>query len=331
MKILVIGAGSIGKRHIKNLLKINIKPENIFVVETRKDRIIEVNKIGVKNTYKNLNDALKKNSFFLGLVCSPTSLHMAQCIKLAKNKIHLFIEKPLSSNLQGIDRLKSLVKKNKLTVLIAYIFRFEPSINFVKTLIKKKTIGKILYARGEFSEYLPDWHPYEDYRKFYMAKKSDGGGSILDQSHIMDLIHYLLGPFKKVSAFNSKISPLEIRSDDIAELIVKMKNGVIASIHTDIFGRKHEKKLELKGTKGNISWDFYKKEISIYNSKNKKIKMIKKFSKDFNSNYINEIKHFISCCKNKKKTIAPLSDGIDTMRLILASELSSKIKKEKKL
>ena len=89
MKILVIGAGSIGKRHIKNLLKINIKPENIFVVETRKDRIIEVNKIGVKNTYKNLNDALKKNSFFLGLVCSPTSLHMAQCIKLAKNKIHL--------------------------------------------------------------------------------------------------------------------------------------------------------------------------------------------------------------------------------------------------
>ena len=82
-----------------------------------------------------------------------------------------------------------------------------------------------------------------------------------------------------------------------------MKNGVIASIHTDIFGRKHEKKLELKGTKGNISWDFYKKEISIYNSKIKKIKMIKKFSKDFNSNYINEIKHFISCCKNKRKQL----------------------------
>ena len=94
---------------------------------------------------------------------------MAQCIKLAKNKIHLFIEKPLSSNLQGIDRLKSLVKKNKLTVLIAYIFRFEPSINFVKTLIKKND-RKDSYARGEFSEYLPDWHPYEDYRKFYMAK-----------------------------------------------------------------------------------------------------------------------------------------------------------------
>ena len=88
----------------------------------------------------------------------------------------------------------------------------------------------------------------------------------------------MLGPFKNVSAFNSKISPLEIRSDDIAELIVTMKNGVVASIRTDIFGRKHEKKLELKGTKGNISWDFYK-EISIYNSKNKKIKMIKNFLK----------------------------------------------------
>ena len=111
---------------------------------------------------------------------------MSQCIKLAKNKINLFIEKPLSANLKGINSLKRQINKHNLTVLIAYVFRFEPSINYIKNILKKKKIGKVLYYRGEFSEYLPDFHPYEDYRKFYMARKSDGGGSILDQSHIMD-------------------------------------------------------------------------------------------------------------------------------------------------
>ena len=122
MKILVIGCGSIGKRHIKNLLKMNFKLKNIHVVETRKDRIKEINKLGIKNTFNNLNEALK-NKYFAGFVCSPTSLHMDQCIKLAKNRINLFIEKPLSSNLKRINFLKKLVKKNKLTVLIAYILK----------------------------------------------------------------------------------------------------------------------------------------------------------------------------------------------------------------
>ena len=104
-----------------------------------------------------------------------------------------------------------------------------------------------------------------------MARKSDGGGSILDQSHIMDLAHYLIGPFKKVSAFIKDKFP-EIKADDIAELTIKMKNNVIASIHTDIFGRKHKKKFEIKGKNGNIIWDFYKREVQIYQSNTKKSK-----------------------------------------------------------
>ena len=258
MKILVIGCGSTGKRHIRNLLKLKISSNLIHAIDNRKDRIKEVKKLGLKNTYLSLDVALKLNDYDAGIICSPTSFHLSQCIKLAKNKINLFIEKPLSANLKGINSLKRQINKHNLTVLIAYVFRFEPSINYIKNILKKKKIGKVLYYRGEFSEYLPDFHPYEDYRKFYMARKSDGGGSILDQSHIMDLAHYLIGPFKKVSAFNSKISSLEIKADDIAELTIKMKNNVIASIHTDIFGRKHKKKFEIKGKNGNIIWDFYK-------------------------------------------------------------------------
>lgn len=322
MNFLIIGCGSIGKRHIRNLISIGINKDNLNCVETRDDRIKEVNDYGIKNTFKNLDDAIDKKKYDAAIVCSPTSMHIDQCIKLSEKKIHLLIEKPLSRDLHNIDKLIENVKKNNLVVLMAYVFRFSPQVQKMKELIDKKIIGKIYYARGEFSEYLPDWHPYEDYRSFYMAEKSLGGGSILDQSHIFDLVHYLLGEFKTVKALNRKISDLEVNADDISELIVELKNGIVASLHTDIFGRKHEKFLEIKGSEGNIKWDFYKNEVSFYDPKEKELKIYSKFSTDSNIFYINEINHFIDCCQNSKKTIAPLEDGIDTMKLILAAEKS---------
>lgn len=323
MKILVVGCGSIGKRHIRNLITIGVEPANIYCVETRDDRIDEVKNYGIKNVYKNLELALNEvENFDASVICSPTSLHIEQCNLLSSKKINLMIEKPLSSNLDGIEILKQNVKESNIVVLMAYIFRFSPQVQMIKKLLENKSIGKIYYVRGEFSEYLPDWHPYEDYRSFYMAEKSMGGGSILDQSHIFDLVHYLIDGFKSVKAFNSKISSLEVNADDISELIVELKNGVIASLHTDIFGRQHKKFLEIKGENGNINWDFYKNEVSIYNPKDKSLTVYNKFPTDFNLTYINEMEHFLDCCKNKKKTLAPLDDGIDTMKLISAAELS---------
>ena len=328
LKLLIVGAGSIGKRHTRNLIKIGIKPTNLIVMDTRKDRLNEVHNLGVNNTHNNFEKALKED-FDAAIICSPTSMHIDQSIKIAKLKKHLLIEKPLCSNLKNIDTLVKLVKKNRLITMIAYIFRFMPSLQFTKKILDQGSIGKTYYLRGEFSEYLPDWHPYEDYRSFYMAKKTQGGGSILDQCHIMDLAHHLIGDFKSVSALNLKLSDLSINADDISELIIKHKSGVISSIHTDIFGRNHKKNIEIKGSKGNISWDFYKNEVIVYNAKKKLSTKYNKFEKDFNKSYIEELKHFLRSIKNKSKTSIPLNVGIETMKLIIAAEQSQKLKKEK--
>ena len=121
---------------------------------------------------------------------------------------------------------------------------------------------------------------------------------------------------------NSKISSLELEADDFAEMIIKLKSGVIASIHTDIFGRDHKKSLEIKGEKGNIIWDFYKNSVSMYDAKAKSTTKFDNFSKDFNNVYIDEIKHFINCCKSEENSVADLQDGIETMELILSAERS---------
>tara|TARA_B100001057_G_scaffold497538_1_gene601911 strand:- start:757 stop:1761 length:1005 start_codon:yes stop_codon:yes gene_type:complete len=327
IKLFIVGAGSIGKRHIRNAISIGVLPENIISLDTRDDRLNEVKELGIKKVYKDFDKALEEE-FDAAIICSPTSLHLEQSLKLAKINKHLLIEKPLDSKLEGSDELLEISNKKKLTMMIAYIFRFHPAIKFIKDKLNENLIGKIYYFRGEFSEYLPDWHPYEDYRSFYMASKKQGGGSILDQCHIMDLSHHLIGDFSSVLAINTKISNLEINADDISELIVKHKNGVLSSIHTDIFGRSHKKSLEIKGELGNIVWDFYKNKVDIYQADGKKLETFENFDKDFNNCYIEELKHFISSYQSQNKSNIPLEDGIHTMQLILAAEKSENSKKE---
>ena len=326
MKVLVVGLGSIGKRHIMNLINLGISPHEIAGVDTREDRREEAKyKFGISKLYSELNK-IGSDRFDAALICSPTSLHIEQAIWLARRGMHLMIEKPLSNTLEGIDELSDVVKENNIKVLVAYIFRFGPSIIKFKEVLNSGVIGKPIYARGEFSEYLPDWHPWEDYKSFYMAKKSMGGGSILDQSHIIDLLYYLLGEINEVYCVNGKFSDLEVESDDMAEIIARFESGLNASIHMDMFGRSHRKQIEIKGTKGNIIWDFYDYSVKVYYGQEKKWESWM-FKKDPNEMYIYEMEHFIDCVKNNKETIVPLEEGIHTMKAILLSEESNKTKK----
>ena len=323
-KVLVVGGGSIGKRHIRNLLSLKFNGNDIYCVEPRKDRIEALKTLGIENTFENINQALEKNSYNFSILCSPTIFHIDQAISLARKKINIFIEKPLSADLNNIDELLTEVKENNIKVGIAYVFRFSPLINKVKEILNKNLLGKVLYFRGEFSEYLPDFHPYEDYRTFYMAKKELGGGSILDQSHIIDLIFYLFGDFKSVFAFNSKVSNLEINTDDISEMLVETQNGIVGTIHTDIIGRNHKKELEIKGELGNITVNFYKNCVNFYSSQDKASTIYNKFEKDFNQNYILELQNFIMYCQDKEDIRTSLDESIKIMKLIFAAQKSHK-------
>lgn len=318
MKYLCIGSGSIGKRHMRNLIAMGVSPDNIAASDPREDRRAEVQKMGIPNVFATYEEALESGKYDAAIVCSPTNLHIPQGIELAKRGIHILMEKPLAHDLEGIEEFKSIIAKNKVAVLMAYIFRFSPLTDKVRELLASGVIGKPLFVRGEFSEYLPDWHPYEDYRSFYMAEKKQGGGSILDQSHIMDLVHYLFGGFESVYALNSNLSSLEVNADDYSELTVKMKSGIVASIHTDMFGRDHKKELEIKGEKGNIYWSSTDNMVTHYDAETKGKTVYRKFPADFNLNYITEMNHFIACCEGREKPRASLQDGIETMELILA-------------
>ena len=142
-------------------------------------------------------------------------------------------------------------------------FRFSEPARKFREVIDAQVVGKPLYVHGEFSEYLPDWHPWEDYRSFYMAKKALGGGSLLDQSHIMDMAHWCFGSVKEVFGFSGRVSSLEVETDDLAEIQVRFTSGLVGTIHQDMFGRQHSKYIEVKCPQGNVRWSVYDFSVSV--------------------------------------------------------------------
>jgi len=313
MKILIVGAGSIGRRHISNLNLLGYK--NIDVVDPNEERLKYVAKnFEINRTYKRLDDALD-NFYNVAFILTPPSLHIPIAIELAKNGVHLFIEKPLSNSMKDIDKLSNLIDKNRLTVMIGYNQRFNIGIKEIRKFLPK--MGRIYYIRSEVGQYLPDWRPWQDYRNSYTARKELGGGILLDASHEIDYVLWLVGKeVKKVSGIYKKVSSLQIDAEDLAELFIEFENETIASIHMNMIERGYNRYVKVIGEKGSLEYNFKSKEFSYYNADDRVIykKIYENF--DLNQTYIDEIKHFFECIKLKKKPLVTLEDGKKVLDIV---------------
>ena len=315
-KVLVIGCGSIGQRHIKNLLKVNAGKILAFDPDKRRSR--QVKRISSKIIVSSVLNPLWKENPDIVFVTTPTSLHLKYALLAAKRGCHLFIEKPLSSNLKGINRLLYIVRKKKLITLIGCNMRFYWAIAKIKQLLMNNSIGRVISARIEAGQYLPDWHPKEDYRKMYSAKKKLGGGIILDGIHEIDYCLWFFGAIEKVISMHGKLSSLKIETEDIAEIVLKFKKGPLVSIHIDYIQHPYGRNCKLIGEKGTIVWDINQHQVKTYLRKNKKWKIFYKPKKyNFNQAYVDEIKYFLNCIKRRKITFNDVFSGAKTLAVAL--------------
>lgn len=322
MLIAVVGGGSIGKRHIGNLLELGCEPGQIVAVDPRADRRDEIGaRFGLPERVADISD-IAPERVDVALITSPTALHIEHALYFARTGATLLVEKPLDAGLERIDELERAVEAGGNRLLVAYPFRFSDAALKLRELLSRRAIGRPLYFRGEFSEYLPEWHPWEDYRDFYMAKASLGGGSLLDQSHILDLAHWLLGPAESVFAFNGRVSDLEVETDDLAEMQVRFASGVIASIHQDMFGRRHRKRLEIMGSDGNLVWDALGFRVEAF-ERDAGMTMSFEFQPDHQIMYRRELAHLLAVHDGKETPRCSLADGVHGMRVIEAARRSA--------
>ena len=320
--MVIIGYGSIGKRHCKNLSK--FKDIQCFVVTNRK-RINLPSKNFQK--FNSLDECLKLHPD-IGFITNVTSSHVDIATKLVKANCHVFIEKPLSNSMKGVKKLENLIHKKRLVSTIGCVMRFHPCLKKIKHLISEGEIGKILYVRMENGSYMPDWHRKENYRKSYASRKELGGGVVFTCIHEIDYLFWLFGSVRECYSITRKLSDLEINVDDLSSILLQFKNDVVAEIHLDYFQRPSFRSCKIVGTKGTIYWDSDSNSVKTYDINKKRWKSrlsIKKYN--INNMYLNETTHFLDCVKTNKRTINDIKQGVQTLEIALAIQKSSKNKK----
>jgi predicted dehydrogenase len=311
--IIIIGFGSIGRRHYNNLLRLGY--HNVSVFDQADDVFA-----GFANVERveHLNSEVLKN-FEIAFICSPNNLHVKHAIMCVQVGCQIFIEKPLSHNLQDVDKLISNIKEKEIIGMVACNMRFHPCLKFIKEYINKGRLGKVYSINNEFGYYLPYWRPQQDYSKNYAAKRKTGGGIILDDIHEFDLLMWL-NNFEKIAETRflfDKSGKLKIETEDNCLATFKFKNRVLGLVKCDYLQQAYSRKCKIVGERGNLEWDF-KENIVWLNTKDKSINIFSAIKFDFNQVYLDEVSYFFRCLAEEKETFNNLELSSQILRICLA-------------
>ena len=230
MKILMVGLGAIGQRHLRNarallgdeaeFLAYRARRLSRTLTETMEahDDVDVEREFGVR-VLATLDEALAEKPDLV-FISNPTSLHLETARRVAEAGCAMLLEKPLAENLDGVDALLEIAEAKNLVAAVGYQMRFHPCWKQARAWLNNDEIGAPLTASFRAGEYLPGWHPYEDYRASYAARRELGGGVILTQIHELDLALWLFGAPRQVFALGGKWSELEIDVEDCASILL---------------------------------------------------------------------------------------------------------------
>ncbi|MHC1772507.1 MAG: Gfo/Idh/MocA family protein [Flexilinea sp.] len=315
MKFLIAGYGSIGRRHMRNLQECGEK--NIILLRSNKSTLPkdEIKDIPVETEIEN---ALMHKPDGV-VIANPTALHLDIAIPAAKAGCAILLEKPISGTLERIPELKSALTSGGGKLLMGFQYRFHPGLLKARELIASGIIGRPLSFRALWGEYLPGWHPWEDYRKAYSARSDLGGGVALTLCHPLDYIRWLFGEISMIWGFSGKISDLEIAVDDLAEIGMQLGNGMVGTIHLDYFRRPGGNEMEVVGTDGVLHWDNTTAVVTVQNSSHPGILSFPpKEGFERNWLFLDEIRHFVEVTKRETEPSCTLDDGIITEQMVQA-------------
>lgn len=301
LRFCLVGRGSIGARHARNLKALSCN--HIIAFSESRDR--EKDKrffmtYGIK-TYHVWGDVrgYKPDIF---IIANPTSEHVKTAKTALKMRCHVFMEKPLSHDLKGIEKISRGLKKNHLVFLFGANLRYHPVLLRIKRLIDDHEFGDIYFARIMAGQFLPDWHPEEDYRRSYSAQKRLGGGVVLTLQHEMDYAYWLFGKFKSLKSYTKKISHLEIDVEDIASVILEAKSGPLIEVHIDYLQRPAKRALQIQGSKGSVEYCFGEPSLKFYDFAQQRYRTLLVLNDyDGNQMYLDEMEHFIRCVTGGEK------------------------------
>ena len=321
MTILIVGLGSIGRRHLKNVRA--ALPQARIVVVSRSggphpdaglaDRVVS-----------RLEDAVAEDPH-CAIIAGPASEHVIAALTLASNGVHLLVEKPLSHTLEGVDELIAECAARQLVLMPGYTLRFIPSLNVLRQALASGRIGRLLVARAEVGQYLPDWRPGADYRQSVSARAELGGGAVLELSHEIDYLRWLAGDVKRVTALMAKVSDLEMDVEDAAEIAVEFHSGALGSISLNMLARPGGRFCRLVGETGTLEWDAIRSETRLYSAESKSWTVLSEPAGAVrNDMYRDELRHFLDCVNGLDTPRVTAADGLRALQVVVAVKQSAR-------
>ncbi|NCP88497.1 Gfo/Idh/MocA family oxidoreductase, partial [bacterium] len=331
MKFLIAGLGSIGRRHFRNLIALGEK--DIILLRWHRATLPDDELAGYP-VETDIHEALKKRKPNAVIVANPTALHLDVAIPAAEAGCAILLEKPVSDSLDRLDVLQKAAEKSGSKILVGFQFRYHPTLNKARELIQQNALGKILTVHAHWGEYLPQGHPWEDYRQSYAARADLGGGVIRTLTHPLDYLRYLLGEVDSLWSFNGHLSSLEMDVEDAAEIGLKFVNGAVGGLHLNYFQRPPVHRLEIVGTNGTLRWDnadgilhFFKMPAPFgMFSDNPPAPVVETFAPpegfERNQLFVAQTRHFVETAAGESEPRCTLADGAQALRLALAAQES---------
>jgi len=335
MKVLFVGLGSIGQRHLRNLKCIAGDSVNVIAFRSKNHTpVLDEQQQVIENTsleqqykirkFDDLDQALADKPD-IAFITNPSHHHINVALKAAEAGCHLFIEKPLSANTDRINELIDLVHHKKLTAMVAYQYRFHPGLIQVAKWLENKKIGQPISATFVQGDFLPQWHPYEDYRDSYASRKELGGGVLLTQIHEFDNALYLFGLPRRVFSLGGKLSQLEINVEDTASVLMECahKGKILpVTILTDFLQSPPVRNCTIVGENGRIFLDLIDNNLSLTKRETSETEYhdYKGFKR--NQLFIDELKHFLDAVSGKTVPVVSIKTGLASLRMALAARES---------
>jgi predicted dehydrogenase len=321
-RILLLGCGSIGRRHAQNLRALGVEQLIVFDLQTdRRDQLAREVDAETETTL----DACWKRHPDAVLIALPTALHLPLALEAARRGCHLLIEKPLADRWQGVEELLSIAGQHELITLVGCNLRFHPGLRRIKCLLAEQAIGRVVAARIEVGQYLPDWHPWEDYRQSYSARRELGGGVILDAIHELDYARWLLGEITRVTCCAEKLSDLEIDTEDTAALLLQFQSGAMGEIHLDYIQRAYSRTCQIIGDQGTLHWDYSTGQVRFYSAHDQQWRVYAKPSEwQPNQMYVDEASHFLNCLDHTETPALDVFEAAQVLQLALAAKTAAR-------
>jgi predicted dehydrogenase len=320
MRFLVVGVGSIGQRHARNLRALGHEVQSFDTDAARLAQVAEALGVATLSTLS-AGAELKPDGV---LVCTPPVSHVPVALEALEWGAHVFIEKPLAPSSESVGHLIEEAEARGRRVLVGSNLRFFKPLQRVKTLVDSGHIGRVLAVRAQCGFYMPSWKPGTDYRRTYRAHSAEGGGILLDAIHEFDYLRWLFGEVCEVLGTVERLSSLQIDVEDFAEVTLRFASGVLAQLHLDYLQRSYRRNCEVIGERGVIVWDYISRRVTLFTEEPDRWQGFgEPIDVNHNEMFIEEMAHFARCLEGLELPVVDGRDALKTLRLVEAAKASA--------